>query len=447
MNGKNLRDRVLAFMDRVEREDIHLYAFRLSAGGEEKASCFWGGFEESRPWRVYSVSKTMTAVAIGMLAEDGRLNLDERICGYFRDFLPQGPSPELSALTIRDMLRMATCYDNATYREGIDFCWARTFFEAKPDHDPGTVFNYDTSCSQVLAELVERISGKDVLTLLRERLFAPLGAEDPKHWLRDPSGCPQGGSGLCMSLRDFHKVSECLLEGGRGVIPAWFVREMQKKQIDTPLRPYPEEQHGYGWQCWRTRAGWSMYGMGGQLAILCPDKRTVMTTIGDTRLDGCGVQRIYDAFFEEIWPYTEEETMEPETFRRPLPALSSPAAPEQEEGGPWFFGENSLGLCSLRLPGRDRLELVTLRGKKELTFGIGRVLECSWPGAEEVPALCCGGWLSPRVLRVRCHAAGDAPCGFDMLAVFGENAVTVHCRRSRDPLTEGWEGTATGRKK
>ncbi len=446
MNEKNLRTRIVAFMDRVDREDIHLYAFRLSVRGRETASGFWGGFGESRPWRMFSVSKTMTALAIGLLVEEGRLTLDDLVCDYFRDWLPGGPAPEMAGLTLRDMLRMATCFDNATYREDRDFCWARTFFEAKPDHDSGKVFNYDTSCSQVLAELVHRVSGEDVMQFLEKRFFTPLGLTDERFWLRDPSGCPQGGSGLCMSLRDFHRVSECLLEGGMNIIPGWIVENMQRKQIDTPLRPYPEEQYGYGWQCWRTRAGWSMYGLGGQLAIICPDRQTVMTTIGDTRLDGCGVQRIYDAFFDEIWPWVQTESMEPETFRRPLPPLPSPADPLWEKGGPWTFTENPLGIHSLQLLNRNHVEIETARGKKELLFGIGEIIETSWPGTADVPAFSGGGWLTPQILRVRCHAAGTAPCGFDLLLVFTYNAVTIHSRCSRDPLTEGWEGTATGRK-
>ena len=89
------------------------------------------------------------------------------------------------------------------------------FFTGTPTHEPGTVFSYDTGCSQVLAALVLRLSGQQVIDYLQERLFLPLGATDEKNWLRDPSGCCQGGTGLCMSLRDMHAVAQCILDGGR----------------------------------------------------------------------------------------------------------------------------------------------------------------------------------------------------------------------------------------
>ena len=54
------------------------------------------------------------------------------------------------------------------------------------------------------------------------------------------------------------------------------------------------------------------------------------------------------------------------------------------------------------------------------------------------------GWTEAGQLRLRCHAAGTAPCGFEMLICFRENRVTVQSFRSWDPLTEGYDGVASG---
>ena len=89
--------------------------------------------------------------------------------------------------------------------------------------------------------------------------------------MRDPSGTCQGGTGLCMSLRDLHKVTRLVMEGGGGLIPEWFCREMGKCHSINVLNAPREESSGYGWQVWMTRAGWAMYGLGGQLAVVCPE--------------------------------------------------------------------------------------------------------------------------------------------------------------------------------
>ena len=444
MSAKTLADRARAFAGRLYREDVNMHGFMLSVDGAEAARGTYAPFSLNRPHRMFSISKTMTGIAVGMLIDDGRLSLDDAIGRYFADWMPESPSPWLASLTIRDMLRMATCYPDATYREGVDDCWARTFFTAAPTHAPGTVFHYDTSCSQVLAELAARLDGRQVMDLLNARLFGPLGANDEKYWLKDPSGCCQGGTGLCMSLNDLHKVAQCLLDGGRGIVPGWYVREMGKKHIDTPHRLNPEERFGYGWQCWRTRAGWSMYGLGGQLAVVCPEKGALLTTIADTGLDGYGVQHIYDAFFEEIYPYIGKESAEPAALCLENKPLDHDAAFAAAGAGEYIFPEgNRLGMKRLSLEG-NVLRWENARGAIELPFAPGRDATCDYPGWKGVPGIVKAGWAAPGLLRLRCHATGDTPCGFDMLLCFKGGEVTVKARRSYDPLTADYEGVATG---
>ena len=446
MKGTGLEKRIESFAERLTREDVNLYGFLLSVGGKEKAGAFRPPFTEDRPHRMYSVSKTMVACAIGMLMEEGKLRLEDHITDYFQDLLPDHPSPWLLHLTIRDMLRMATCYRVTAYREYEDEDWTRPFFTGHPDHEPGTVFNYDTGNSQVLSSLVKRLAGEEVIDYLEQRLFTPLGCEDRRYWLRDPSGQCTGGTGLCMSLRDLNRVALCLSRGGDGLIPGWFVREMQKKQIDTLLQGNEEEQYGYGWQCWRTRAGWVLYGMGGQLAVICPEKDAVLCTIADVRLDPCGMQRIYNAFFEEVYPWLDREDMEPRRFQLPPLNLREDPAAEKVRAGEYIFPEgNDLGWKRLRVYG-DRLEYENARGNCILPLPEGETRVCGYPGWDGVPAIVSAGWFADRSLRVRCHAIGDCPCGFDMVISFTENAeaVTVQARRSYDPLTHGYDGAASG---
>lgn len=340
---------------------------------------------------------------------------------------------------------MATCYRRTTYREGVDETWAKTFFTGKPDHAPGAVFYYDTSCSQVLAALVKRLSGREVIDFLEERLFRPLCCEDERLWLRDPSGCCQGGTGLCMSLRDLQKVSLCILNGGEGIIPGWYARDMGAKHIETLNQGNEEERYGYGWQCWRTRAGFAMYGMGGQLSVICPEKNAVFSTLADTRLDACGVQRIYNAFYEEVYPWLGVEDTEPLSLT--LKAHTLPDQPDAAipETGVYIFDEgNQLQFTALRLKG-NCLYYENARGWTELPFAPGDNIEAPYPGWADVPALISAGWVEKGLLRVRCHAIGKAPCGFDMLIRFQGDTVTVQSRKSNDPVTEGYDGVATGR--
>ena len=445
MADNRLAMRVQAFADRLNKEDVNMHGFILSVNGQEKVKAYYAPFREGSPHRMYSVSKTMTGIAVGMLMEDGKLTLDDHIVDFFQDWLPEKPDVRLLHLTVRDMLRMATCYRWTTYREGIDENWAKTFFVGNPTHEPGTVFYYDTGCSQVLAALVQRLSGQEVIDFLEEHLFTPLGCQDDRYWLRDPSGCCQGGTGLCMSLRDMHRVALCLMNGGEGIVPEWFAEEMGKKHIETLLQSNEEEQYGYGWQCWRTRAGWAMYGLGGQLAVVCPDKKAILSTIADTRLDPFGVQRIYNAFFEELYPYIGQEDMESMALKPNTHIVPDHKEYGIAETGVYYFPEgNQLGLISLQLKG-NCLYYENARGKVCLPFGRRKNEKIPFPGWLSVPALASGGWAEQNLLHVRCYAVGNAPCGIEMLLHFSDAFITVQCRRSSDPVTVGYDGVATGK--
>lgn len=441
-----LKTRVQSMIRRLQREDVNMHGFLLTVRGRQKAAACYSPFREDRPHRLYSVSKTMTGLAVGMLADDGKLDLDQHVADFFPELLPLHPDERILRQTVRDMLRMATCYYQTVYREREDADWTRPFFTGAPTHEPGTVFNYDTGASQVLASLVRRLSGLEVIDFLENRLFTPLGLQDERFWLKDPSGCCQGGTGLCMSLRDLNRIALCLMDGGRGLVPAWYLREMARRQINTTQRTADEERWGYGWQCWMTRCGWSMYGLGGQLCIVCPEQQTLLTTLADTRLDPCGVQKIYNAFFEEVLPYVDSEDMTPEVFS--LSVQSLPDCPEHTlpSAGPYVFDEgNPLMLKSLALR-ENRLVLERTDLSASLPFRPGEALETVWPGHPEVPAIVTSGWIDPGELRLRCHAVGTAPCGFEMLLCFRENFATVQSFRSWDPLTDGYEGVATARR-
>jgi hypothetical protein len=141
---------------RLERGDVNMHGFLLSVGGRLKAGAYYSPFREGQPHRMYSVSKTMTGLAIGMLADEGKLDLDRPVADYFPDLLPEHPDGRILRQTVRDMLRMATCYAQTAYREREDQDWTRPFFCGQPSHEPGTVFHYDTGASQVLAALIRR---------------------------------------------------------------------------------------------------------------------------------------------------------------------------------------------------------------------------------------------------------------------------------------------------
>lgn len=131
-------------------------------------------------YRLASVTKQFTAAAILLLAEDGKLELNDSIRKWlptlpqmtdgitirqvlshqsglmdYEDFIPEGLTGQLHDA---DVLRILESQD-------------QTYFA------PGTSYRYSNSGYALLALIVARASGKDFAAFLRERIFMPLGMD------------------------------------------------------------------------------------------------------------------------------------------------------------------------------------------------------------------------------------------------------------------------------
>lgn len=283
----------LRLMSEVER----LHGMLLTRDGVVVTERYAAPGFAREPHRLFSVSKSVTSLAVGILAGDGKLELDRTAASYFPEWVGPETDGNTLAVTLRHILRMETCHKRRAYRAAEDECWAKAFFTVPPDHAPGTVFGYDASGTQVLAQLCCRVADQPLMQFVRERLFDRIGIIGPMAWLTDPSGVEQGGSGLCMTLRDMSRLANFCMTDGQGIVPADYLRMALSRQTDTAMRANPEERHGYGYQFWMTRHGYAMYGMKGQLAIMAPKEHMTLCTIGDTEGDEA-IQRIYDLFFE-----------------------------------------------------------------------------------------------------------------------------------------------------
>lgn len=92
-----------------ERSSRLLSAWFLhSAAWQYHCGRVLSALSKERRHRMYSSSKSITALAVGLLADEGKIHLEDSICEYFRDHQPSKIHPWIQETTIRDMLRMAT---------------------------------------------------------------------------------------------------------------------------------------------------------------------------------------------------------------------------------------------------------------------------------------------------------------------------------------------------
>lgn len=130
-------------------------------------------------FRLASVSKTFTAVAVMQLVERGTLGLDESVLTYFPEF-----DASWEPMTIRMLLsHRAGTYDfladfrGSPWRQGLDNQRVIDYFAEHPTlkFTPGTEIRYSNSNYLLLAEIVSRVTGVPFARYMDEQFFEPLG--------------------------------------------------------------------------------------------------------------------------------------------------------------------------------------------------------------------------------------------------------------------------------
>ena len=104
---------ILQFLQELTGHQMH--GFIVALQWETVAQGYWKPYTAQRPHRLYSVSKSVVSLAVGILAQENKLNLDHRIMDYFPEDVQEHTPELLRQVTLRHMLCMATCYDRAQY--------------------------------------------------------------------------------------------------------------------------------------------------------------------------------------------------------------------------------------------------------------------------------------------------------------------------------------------
>ncbi|MEA4889562.1 MAG: serine hydrolase [Clostridiaceae bacterium] len=389
---------ILEFLQAIEDQRINLHSYMMIRDNQIIAEGYWKPFHAEFMHRMYSVSKSFVSTAVGMMADEGKISLTDKIVKYFPDKLPDPVHPYIMEMTIRDMLMMATVRDGSVY--GDD--WTREFFSAEATHKPGSIFFYDTSGSNTLAALVERVSGMPLLDYMRPRLLDRLGFSRDAWCIQTPDGYSFGGSGVICTMRDLAKVALVWLNQGRyqgeQLISENYIKAASTRQIDNVMPAFSSVglNAGYGYQTWILRDhGFAFEGMGSQLAICYPDKNFLFVCTGDTQTSQAGDSRIIETLWRLVVNKIQSESLpENPAFLRRLEEVSGSLEVLLPEGKPesplagkisgktYVLEPNDTGISKVRLDFSDDRVLFSYTNKtgdKQIVYGLGKYLDGEFP--------------------------------------------------------------------
>ena len=147
----------------------------VAAGDELVAYETFGAAAADSRYVIFSCTKALVVGAFWLLLGEGAVSLDQRVA----DVIPEFGTNGKDVVTIRQLLLHESGFPHAPLDLVKDTSRQQRlerFARWRLNWEPGTRFEYHpTSAHWVMAELIERLSGIDYLTFIRQRVLDPLG--------------------------------------------------------------------------------------------------------------------------------------------------------------------------------------------------------------------------------------------------------------------------------
>ncbi len=206
-------------------------------------------------YSIGSISKQFTAAAILLLAEEGKLSLDDPVSKYVSG-LTSG-----NQITIRQLLSHTSGYQDYWPQDYVPPMmlqpisadeimdrWAR-----KPlDFEPGTKWQYSNTNYVIAGAIVEKVSGVPLLQLLSQRVFTPLGMKsvsdtnenklpptDPGGYFRYALGplhpAPKEGRGWMFAAGELAMTAEDLAKWDISIIDRSVLKPASYREMETEV--------------------------------------------------------------------------------------------------------------------------------------------------------------------------------------------------------------------
>lgn len=301
---------IARFYKEIETLKMPLHSFLLLRHGKLITEGYWSPHTPEDRHIVYSVSKSITAIAVGFCIEEGFFTLADEVVDILADIIDYPVDELTKTITVRHLLTMCSGHPRATDRTGHD--WVRTYLSTPPVCPPGTMFHYDSMATHTLCAIIQKMTGMKMMDYLKPRLFDPLHIEGA-YCLDDPLGINAGSRGIHCKTRDMAKLGQLFLQkgywDGKQIIPAWWITEATKKQVDTSSNNINLDGNtGYGYQFWRLRGdAYGCRGIGGQWIVVIPSLDIVWVSTGCLLGDEGSDDLVLRLFWSMIAPFIHPE--------------------------------------------------------------------------------------------------------------------------------------------
>ena len=316
-------------------------ALMVLHNGKVRLERYGLGFDKDGRWTSFSVAKSFTSTLAGAALSDGFIkSLDDKVSVY----IPDLKGSAYDDVSVRQLLTMTSGvrwnedygdpnsdvarFNNHKPEAGID---ALVSYMRKLPRDvpAGTRWLYSTGETNLVGILVSQATKKPLADYLAEKVWQPVGMEQPATWLLSKTGQEISGCCIQASARDYARFGQFILDGakvqGQSIVPDdWLAAATTSRtSIGQPGR-------GYGYQWWTYDSGsFAARGIFGQGIFIDPQRKIVIVT--NANWDGGArdpaASQAREAFYLAVQKAVDDEAAAAPAAAAPALAPPTGAAP------------------------------------------------------------------------------------------------------------------------
>lgn len=274
-------------LEQIQARHIPIHSLLIERHGQIVLDSYFYPFADNKAHNVYSVTKSVTSMLVGIAMAEHRLNdLNEPV--YPLLAMASSDDPRKAHITLANLLSMTSGLDcrgdgKSSLLQGMlrSRHLAAYMLDRPSDNDPGTVFDYCGGNSEVVSAVLTKATGGSALDLARTELFAPLGITKAS-WSTDSDHVSHGWGDLELQPRDMAKLGYLWLHNGRWedkqIIPTDYLAQALTSHINVQ----PGINYGYGMWLYpgHTPVDFEANGTGGQRITVIPSLDMVIVMTG-----------------------------------------------------------------------------------------------------------------------------------------------------------------------
>jgi len=313
-------------MDEMEALGIETHSMMLIRHGKVAFETWRAPYAPELAHTMYSVSKAITSLAVGLAVAEGFLTVDTKVIDIFPEYRPEEEDARLEMLQIRHLLSMQSGKNVSILSNKAAGDWAGQYFRSPWIFDPGDGFTYINENIYMLCASLHRVTGVSVIDFLTPRLFGPLGITRRPFWETDEKGIEAGGWGLFLTTEELARIVLCCQQKGvyegKQVLPAEWLEEATV-----------ERRSSYGYCFWLNESAknYRMDGMFSQFGMVFPEYDACLIFTNSEINEGKVLDCIWRYFPEKGFLKENLDMPEIDTTLLAYPAIPSlPAKPRSE---------------------------------------------------------------------------------------------------------------------